>query len=75
MAAGHAPSAPRVLAVARAAQARLLDFAGGDRATLDALARLRQLAPPSNLAGWTPDLIRYLDQALASLHETENKPC
>jgi DNA-binding transcriptional MerR regulator len=75
MDAGDAPSAPRARAAARAVLARMIDFAGGDRATLDALARLRQLAPPKNLAGWDPELIRYLDQALASLHETENEPC
>jgi MerR family transcriptional regulator, thiopeptide resistance regulator len=30
---------------------------------------------PRNLAGWDPDLFRYLDQALASLHEMEHEPC
>ena len=75
MEAGDAPSTPRVRAVARTAQAWLLDFAGGDRATLDALARLRQLAPPTSLAGWDPALFRYLDQALASLHESEDESC
>ncbi|WP_224367939.1 MerR family transcriptional regulator [Hyalangium versicolor] len=75
MDAGDAPSTPRVRAVAREALARMHDFAGGDRATLDALARLRQVAPPQNLAGWDPKLMRYLHQALASLHETENEPC
>lgn len=74
MDAGDAPSAPRTRAVARAVQARLLDFAGGDRATLDALARLRRVDPPKNLAGWDPDLFRYLDQALTSLHEREHEP-
>jgi pimeloyl-ACP methyl ester carboxylesterase/DNA-binding transcriptional MerR regulator len=68
MEAGDDPSAPRVRAVARAVEARLLEFSGGDRATLDALARLRRLAPPKNLAGWSPELFRYLDLALASLH-------
>ncbi|HEX8704131.1 MAG TPA: MerR family transcriptional regulator [Myxococcaceae bacterium] len=67
MEAGDAPSSPRALAVARAVQARLHDFADGDPATLDALARLRKLAPPKSLAGWEPRLFRYLDQALASL--------
>jgi len=75
MNAGDAPSAPRVLAVARAVLARLIDFAGGDGATLDALALLRRRDPPKNLAGWDPDLFRYLDQALASLQETEHTPC
>jgi MerR family transcriptional regulator, thiopeptide resistance regulator len=70
MDAGDGPEAPRPRAVARAAQALLADFARGDRATLDALARLRKLDPPKNLAGWDPELIRYLDQALASLHDS-----
>jgi DNA-binding transcriptional MerR regulator len=68
MEAGDAPSTPRAQAVAREALAGIRDFAGGDRATLDALALLRRLDPPKNLAGWDPDLFRYLDKALASLH-------
>ncbi|NMO19903.1 MerR family transcriptional regulator [Pyxidicoccus fallax] len=75
MEAGDAPSTPRVRAVARVAQARLLEFANGDRATLDALALLRQVDPPKDLAGWDPELFRYLDQALACLHESENESC
>lgn len=75
MKAGEPPSAPRPRAVARAALARIVEFAGGDPATLEALARLRRLAPPKNLAGWTPALMRYLDQALASLDKTEHEPC
>lgn len=76
MKAGEAPSAPRPRALARQALARIVEFAGGDRATLEALAHLRQLAPPKNLAGWNPALMRYLNQALASLHQTEeHEPC
>jgi MerR family transcriptional regulator, thiopeptide resistance regulator len=75
MDAGEAPSTPRARAVARAVLARMMDFAGGDRPTLDALALLRRMDPPKNLAGWNPGLFRYLDQALASLHETEHAPC
>jgi DNA-binding transcriptional MerR regulator len=75
MEAGDDPSAPRARAAARTALALLLDFAGDDPATLDALACLRQLAPPKNLAGWDPALIQYLDQALAKLQETEHEPC
>ena len=73
--AGEPPSGPRARASARSAQELLLEFAGGDRTTLEALARLRQLDPPENLAGWDPELMRYLDQALATLHETEDEPC
>lgn len=61
------PSSPRVRSIARAALQRMVEFAGGDQETLDALARLRRLAPPQNLAGWDPELIRYLDRALAAL--------
>lgn len=75
MEAGDDPSTPRARAVASAVLARIRDFAGGDPATLDALALLRRVDPPKSLAGWDPDLFRYLDQALASLHETEPKPC
>jgi len=66
MNAGDDPSSPRALAIARTALARIVEFAGGDAKTLAALAQLRRLAPPQNLAGWDPDLIRYLDRALAS---------
>jgi DNA-binding transcriptional MerR regulator len=75
MEAGEAPSGPRARAAARSAQEQLRAFAGDERETLDALACLRRLDPPENLAGWDPGLIRYLDQALATLHETEDEPC
>jgi DNA-binding transcriptional MerR regulator len=75
MEAGEAPSGPRARAAARSAQERLRAFAGDERETLDALACLRRLDPPENLAGWDPELMRYLDQALATLHETEDEPC
>lgn len=73
MEAQEAPSSPRARAAARAVRAELLAFAGGDRATLDALACLRRLDPPENLAGWDPELMRYLDGALANLDETEDE--
>lgn len=73
MEAGDDPSTPRARAAAREALALLNDFAGGDRATLDALALLRRLDPPKNFGGWDPDLFRYLDRALACLHETEHE--
>ncbi|KFA94295.1 MerR family transcriptional regulator [Archangium violaceum] len=75
MEAGEAPSAPRPRALAREALARIVEFAGGDRATLEALAHLRRHTPPKNLAGWNPALMHYLDQALASLPKTEHEPC
>ncbi|MFT3764079.1 MAG: MerR family transcriptional regulator [Minicystis sp.] len=75
MDAGDDPSSPRAQAAARAARARIIEFAGGDRATLDALAHLRRVDPPKDLAGWDPELIRYLDQALESLPQKENDPC
>lgn len=67
--AGEAPSSSRARAVARAALARLEEFAGGDRATLDALAHLREFAPPQAAAGWDPELFRYLNRAIASLRD------
>lgn len=65
MEAEEAPSSPRARAAALAVRAELLAFAGGDRATLDALACLRRLDPPESLAGWDPELVGYLDRALA----------
>jgi MerR family transcriptional regulator, thiopeptide resistance regulator len=74
MKAGAAPSSRRARAVARAVQARIVEFAGGDRATLEALAHLRRSDLPKDLAGWTPALMRYLDRALNSLHDEEHEP-
>ena len=51
---GDAPSAPRARAVARTCSARMREFAGGDRATLDALALLRRVIPPRTSPGGTP---------------------
>jgi len=62
-----APSSPRVLELARRAKAYIDEFAGGDGATIAALAHLRRVAPPKSLAGWTPALMGYLDQALVAL--------
>jgi len=73
--AGDAPSSPAALSVTRSIQARLLDFAGGDPAILEALATLRRLDPPDGLAGWDPDLFRYLDRALSALKEVEDETC
>jgi hypothetical protein len=61
---------PRELALR--ARAGIQDFAGGDAAVLDALNWLRTAAPPENLAGWTPDLLDYLDRALRALDTEEN---
>ncbi|APR77072.1 Regulatory protein, MerR [Minicystis rosea] len=71
---GEPPSAPRPRAVAQRALARIVEFAGGDRATLEALAHLRRLDPPKSFAGWSPALMRYLDQALSNLQRTEREP-
>lgn len=65
--AGADPSGARTQAVAREARALLHAFAGGDPAVLEALAHLRANSPPRDLAGWTPELMRYLDLALAAL--------
>jgi len=69
--AGEPASAPRTRAVARACRARIVEFAGNDAATLEALAHLRRFAPPRSLAGWDPALMQYLERALASLDEME----
>lgn len=61
------PSSPRVLELARRAKAYIDEFSGGDGATIAALAHLRRVAPPKSLAGWTPALMGYLDQALVAL--------
>jgi DNA-binding transcriptional MerR regulator len=69
------PGSPCVRPLARRARARLLEFTGGDRATLDALAFLRRWDPPQNLVGWDPALFRYLDEALACLPSSEEEGC
>lgn len=63
------PSAPKALELARLARAKLVEFAGGDAETLEALAHLRKFAPPQDLAGWDKALMHYLDQALSCLNE------
>jgi DNA-binding transcriptional MerR regulator len=73
MKAGEPPTSPRARAVARAAWERIDEFTGGDPVMAEALARLRKLAPPENFAGWTPPMMRYLDQALAGLSTKEKK--
>ncbi|HVJ92038.1 MAG TPA: MerR family transcriptional regulator [Labilithrix sp.] len=63
-------SSSRVLDLARKAKTYIDEFAGGDSATVDALALLRRAAPvasPKTLAGWTPALMKYLDLALTEL--------
>lgn len=75
MKAGDAPSSPRARAVARKALARIVEFAEGDPATLEALAHLRRISPQKDLAGWSPAMMRYFDQAIASLESTEPETC
>lgn len=67
----RAPSSPHVLDLARKAKAYIDEFAGGDGATVEALARLRRAAPPKSLAGWTPALLKYLDLALTELSKEQ----
>jgi MerR family transcriptional regulator, thiopeptide resistance regulator len=73
MTAGEPPSARRPRAIARRARALLVEFAGGDERTLAALAHLRRVAPPEDLAGWDAPLMGYLDQALANLSNEETE--
>ncbi len=72
---GLAPASPRVLALAHKARSYIGEFAGGDDTTIAALAHLRRVAPPKNLAGWTPALMKYLDQALTELELEKEKSC
>ena len=67
MDAGDAPSSDRVAAIAADVQRRIRSFSDGDAAVESALARVRALDPPPDLAGWDPPLMRYLDRALAGL--------
>jgi DNA-binding transcriptional MerR regulator len=69
--AGVAPSAPSALKIARRARALIHEFAGGDPAILEALDHLRTADPPADLAGWTPDLMSYLNDALRALGAKE----
>ena len=64
MDAGEAPSSRRVRPIAAKARALIAAFAGGDEKVIAALAHLRKHAPPKQLAGWDPALMRYLDRAL-----------
>lgn len=69
MAAGDAPASERVRAAASEARELIEAFADGDAAILGDLARLRESDPPRDLAGWDPELVRYLHTALAALNE------
>lgn len=69
MESGRDPADPQTLEIARQARALIQEFAGGDPAVLDALAHLRSFSPPRDLQGWNPDLMHYLDLALAALPE------
>jgi DNA-binding transcriptional MerR regulator len=69
MEAGDAPSHARVKTVASEVRSLLHAFAEGDAGILDALAQLRAKAPPRELAGWDPELMRYLDLALLALEK------
>lgn len=63
MKAGDAPTAPRVRAIAKEAQALIQRFSVGEKSVIRALARLRK-NPPEKFGGWDPPLFRYLDRAL-----------
>lgn len=65
--AGEAPGSPVTAAVARRIREGILEFTAGDPAARDALALVRRIDPPAELAGWDPALFRYLEQALQAL--------
>ena len=71
--AGADPSTGRARDVAIQARELIHEFAGGDPAILDALAHLRTADPPTDLAGWDPALMAYLDRALRALEAEENE--
>lgn len=73
MAAGDAPASQRTRAVASEARELIEAFANGNAAILEDLARLRESDPPRNLAGWDPELTRYLNMALTALAEEEGE--
>lgn len=73
MDAGADPSTGRARDVAIQARALIHEFAGSDPAILDALAHLRTADPPTDLAGWDPPLMAYLDRALRALDAEENE--
>ncbi|MNL80166.1 hypothetical protein D3C87_2069450 [compost metagenome] len=72
MAAGDDPSAGRARDVAIRARKLILEFARHDAAILEALKHLRTADPPTDLAGWDPALMAYLDRALHALDSEEN---
>lgn len=72
MDAGEDPSSKLVREIASQVRLRIEAFAGGDSTILKDLARIRAVDPPRDLAGWTPELMRYLDRALANLDETQS---
>lgn len=75
MDANEAPSSERAQAAALRARSLIHAFAGGDAEMLDVLARVRAVDPPRGLAGWDPELTRYLDMSLATLDTETDEPC
>lgn len=73
--AGEPPRGARARALAARAQELIRAFAEDDAAVVDALARVRAVDPPRDLAGWDPQLIRYLDELLGALMTEDGGPC
>jgi DNA-binding transcriptional MerR regulator len=71
MSAGDEPSSERARAAALDVRSLIEAFAEGNAQVLEALARLRAVDPPRDLAGWNPELTRYLDRALAALEPAQ----
>ena len=71
MDAGVNPDSERTKTLAMRARNLIHDFADHDPALIQDLARIRSADPPRDLAGWDPELTKYLDRALAALDETE----
>ena len=64
--------APGVQPLAQRARGYIEAFTGGDPAMQRALARLRELPLPDDLAGWNAELLDYLYQALEALPPAED---
>ncbi|MES5486889.1 MerR family transcriptional regulator [Bradyrhizobium sp. INPA03-11B] len=68
---GEHPSSERTRAVALEARLLFSEIAGVDSTVSTILKVLARLSAPRSLAGWDPNLMQYLDLALAAL---ENQP-
>ncbi|WP_024519936.1 MerR family transcriptional regulator [Bradyrhizobium sp. Tv2a-2] len=69
---GEQPCCERANAVALQARSLITEIAGVDPTVSRLLKVLARLSAPRSLAGWDPNLMQYLDLALAALND---RPC